>query len=438
MATKAKSNEIQLPPLELQSAGETKSQQEVNLLRVLPSVGYPTLLLLLADAFKNWAEWIVLDFSAKQVKIRFQIDGLWSERPALERPVGDYLLATLKQIALLDYRQRDARQEGSFDARYEKRKYRCHVRSQAVPSGERVAIRVELPRPQPENLPDMGMREKSFQQVKSFFGHKTGLIVLATLPGDGASTAWKGIKAAGDRFSSDYVTVEPRGSREEEVINVGAINYDSVEDFDKVLDGLLLREPDAIFVTNVNDGRILRSAFQKGRQAQRLVVVQIASRSAAEALFRLQILGLTPGQLSEGLIGIVAQRLVRRLCDRCKEAYDPDPATLSKLGIPAGRVRQFYKPFDPAAYTTVDSKGNPVPPPDCPDCGGSGFFGRLGLFEVLENDDLLKQILRQKKKLPEAMQLLRQGGRRSFREEGIAALALGQTGMAELQRVLKT
>lgn len=436
--TSEKKAEIVLPPLVLNAAGDSESQRDVNLQKVLPSPGYPTLVLLLAEAMKVWAELVVLDYTSQQVSVRFQVDGQWRDMPPMDRPTGDYMLVSLKQLANLDYRVRDERQAETIQGKLEKHKYKIRIVCEPVPSGERVVLRLELPRPKPSNYIEMGMREKVHERVKQFFKQGSGLIVSATLPGDGASTAWNGLRSSGDRFMADYVTFEAKGRIEDDVINVGSVTYQSPGTFATELQQLLLKEPDAVFFSNVRTPDIMRSIVDVGLASGRLMAVQIEARTAVEALYRLQILGMTPGEISKHLVGVVVQRLARRLCHDCREAFEPDPATLTKLGIQPGRVRELYREFDPAAYTTQDSKGNPIPPPVCPNCGGSGYFGRIGLFEVLSNDDTVKQILKQNLPYAQAVQAWKQAGNPTFREEGIAAVAVGVTGIEELQRVLRS
>lgn len=439
MATKTKAQpEIVLPALAFKAAGSTPVQVELNLAKVLKSPGYPTLVLLLADAVQKWTQRIVLDYTAQQVSIKFQIDGLWIDMPPLDRPTGDFMLATLKQLCNLDYREREARQENSFQGQLESRKFKFHVTTQGVPSGERVLIRIDLPRPEPADLAAMGMRPKVVERVKALLQKSPGLLVSAALPGDGASLSWKGLRGAGDRFMSDFVTFEQRGAVEDDVINVGSVQYDSPEVFAEALQKLLLKEPDLIFFSQVRNPSILRQIMDVGVASQRLMVVQIEARSALEAVYRLQILGLSAEEIQQHLVGVVAYRSLRRLCDKCREEFEPDATILAKLGIRPGRVRTFHKQFDPAPYTKLDSKGNPIPPPVCPQCGGIGYFGRTGLFELLENDDTLKGLLRQKTKYPDAVARWRAAGNPTFREEGVAAIALGLTSIEELQRILKS
>ncbi|MBL8892534.1 MAG: Flp pilus assembly complex ATPase component TadA [Planctomycetaceae bacterium] len=434
----ANAPEIVLPPLAFKAAGNSDTQRDVNLARVLRSPGYPTLVLLMADAVTKWADRVVLDFTAQQVTVKYQVDGIWTDMPPMDRPTGDFMLATLKQLCNLDYLDRESRQEASITGQLDSFKYKFHIRCQGVPTGERVQIRVDLPRPQPAQLIEMGMREKAHERVRQMLKRGKGLLVSAALPGDGASMSWKGLRAAGDRFMSDFVTFEQKGAIEDDVINVGSVVYDSEEAFPQKFRELLLKEPDTIFFSQVRSPQIMRQIVESGLSSNRLMVVQIDARSAVEAIYRLQILGVTSEEIQQHLIGVVAHRSMRRLCVKCREPFEPDPNVLAKLGIPVGRVRQFYKQFDPAAYTTLDSKGNPIPPPVCPTCGGTGYFARVGLFEVLENDATLQTILKARRKYADAVQAWRAAGNPTFRDEGLALLALGVSSIEELQRVLKS
>lgn len=429
--------EPELPTIEIEASGPNPAEQWVNGEKVQTSPGYPPLLMLLADAFGNWVQSVVLDSNADAVHVRFQIDGLWRDMQAMDRQTGDYVNAVLKQISGMDFRNRESAQKGSFKAKWYFKKFECEVRSEPVPTGERTLIKIALPRPEPETLVEMGMRQKSFETFKGFFSRGSGLIIAATQPGDGASTLWKGVKAAGDRFMSDYVTLEPAGEQEPEVINVNSVTYDKNQTFHDALNKLFLREPDAVFIPNLRDPETLKTTIELNEKYQRLVAVQIEANSAADAIYRMLVLGMKPDVLSRQLFGVISSRLVRKLCDNCKQPYEPDPATLSRLGIPQGRVRQFFAPFDPYQFAEVDKNGNQILPPPCENCQGVGYFGRLGLFEMFEMDDDLRRLVSGMRPLPEMVELLRRKQVRSYREEGIAAIALGQTSIEEIQRVLQ-
>jgi len=121
---------------------------------------------------------------------------------------------------------------------------------------------------------------------------------------------------------------------------------------------------------------------------------------------------------------VLSQRLIRKLCENCREAYAPTPQVLKQLGIPEGRIETLYRP--PQQREEV-----------CPECGGVGYKGRTGLFELLVVGDTLRQVLGSKPKLDLLRQAARKDGMRGLQEEGILLVAKGITSLPELMRVLK-
>jgi type II secretory ATPase GspE/PulE/Tfp pilus assembly ATPase PilB-like protein len=135
---------------------------------------------------------------------------------------------------------------------------------------------------------------------------------------------------------------------------------------------------------------------------------------------------------------VVNQRLVRRLCENCKQPFQPAPQLLQKLGIPPGRVEAFYAKYQPPPpEQLVDEKGNPIPPPVCEVCGNLGFVERIGIFELLEINDSIRETLLASPDLESLMAAAKASGFLSLREEGIAVVAKGITSIDELQRVLQ-
>jgi type II secretory ATPase GspE/PulE/Tfp pilus assembly ATPase PilB-like protein len=133
---------------------------------------------------------------------------------------------------------------------------------------------------------------------------------------------------------------------------------------------------------------------------------------------------------------VVNQRLIRKLCETCREAVQPTPELLQRLGIPAGRVQVLYREKQPLppGQEPPRKKGEPL---ICPNCNGLGYRGRTAIYEILVVDDNLRQALAGQPKLDTIKQLSRQAGNRALQEEGILLVALGTTSIAELQRVLK-
>jgi len=162
------------------------------------------------------------------------------------------------------------------------------------------------------------------------------------------------------------------------------------------------------------------------RDDDRLVITNVHAKDAAEALLRMLQLKVPQRDFVAVVTAVLCTRLIRKLCDACKVAYVPTPDLLKKLGIPQSKVEALYR----------------VPKPEeiekpCKECGGLGFKGRTGLFELLVVDDQIREILLKQPKLELLRKAARMTGMRTFQEEGLLLVAKGVTSLAELQRVLK-
>src|SRR5262249_31805424 len=142
------------------------------------------------------------------------------------------------------------------------------------------------------------------------------------------------------------------------------------------------------------------------------------------------VLKIPPADLAGAVTGVLNVRLVRKLCEKCREAYPPPPEGLKQLGLPAGRVESLYRtptqPIDPKKPEVV-----------CDQCLGIGYLGRTGIFELLTVDDDLRQVLTTVPKMENLRAVARKSKHRSLQEEGVLLVARGTTSLQELLRVLK-
>jgi len=166
----------------------------------------------------------------------------------------------------------------------------------------------------------------------------------------------------------------------------------------------------------------------------RLGIVSTRAKDSADTIVRLLALKVPPESLSNTLRGVVYARLIRKLCEQCRQAVQPTPEMLQRLGIPAGRVQVLYQEKQPLQPGEQRKRGEPE---ICPACKGLGYNGRTAIFEVLIVDDKIKQAILKAPNVETLKKLARAGGNRSLQEEGILLVAQGTTSVAELQRVLK-
>ncbi|HEX6985950.1 MAG TPA: ATPase, T2SS/T4P/T4SS family, partial [Planctomycetaceae bacterium] len=155
-----------------------------------------------------------------------------------------------------------------------------------------------------------------------------------------------------------------------------------------------------------------------------MVFSTVHANDTVTALYRLLELGVEPFMVANSLTALIGQRLVRRLCPDCKEAYKPNPDLVRKAGLPPEKVEFFYRPPK-------------VPAEDCPTCGGLGYYGRIGVYELLVLTDRIRDLVREKAPASAVKAEARKDGMLSMREEGLRLVARGVTSIDELLRVVK-
>ena len=426
------------PPIEFFAAGETAEEQEANLKSVKLSPGFEPAADLCAEAILKDATMTVLDYSAQQVALRFQIDGLWHSGAPMDREEGDYMLASLKQLAGVDYRERRARQSGNFGTMYLKKKQKFKLVSQGIKTGERVALYLDYKRPPLDSCEDLGMRASMITQLHGIVNDsEMGLLVTSAVPSEGFTKVWRAALDTCDRLTRDYYTIEHVGKNEPEVINVYPIEYDSAKGEDPMspLEQLMLKEPDVLAFPDLETGDLLNKIVDHSIAHTLPTFTRIPGKHCIDALLRLMVLKPDVKKLADRLTAVLTMRLIRLLCEDCKIGFQPPPKMLQQLGLPQGRIAQLFRPmvYRPGM---VDEDDNEVEP--CATCCGIGYRGRTGLFELLMINDELRAAMVSDPKMGNLAAIAKRHRHVSMQMEGIVLIAGGKTSIEELQRVLKS
>lgn len=428
--------EYDRPPVSFTPAGDDDEARNANLKMVKPSPGYFTVSVLIAEAIVKRSEVTVLDYTANQVTVRYQIDGLWHAGAPMDRETGDYMLATLKQLAGMDYRERRARQTGSFATEYQKSKQKVRVVSQGVKTGERVAVYLTWKKDLLETVEELGMRSSMVAKLKEVLRRDDShLLLVSAKPGEGYTSAWRGVLSACDRLTRDFFVIEEEALVEQEVINFGSITFDKGKGETAMtpLPQLLLKEPNVLAFNNIPDGGALNDMMKVSTEHDMPIFVRGPGRNCIDALLR--VLALKPDleQLANMLTMVVCMRKLRKLCQTCKVAYKPHPDLLQKLGLPEGRISELHRPFVYRAGM-VDEDEEEIEP--CKECGGIGYYGLTGIFEMLEVNEKMRSALLKKPNQQTLKAIARNSRQVSIRQEGALLIAQGITSVEELQRVL--
>jgi type II secretory ATPase GspE/PulE/Tfp pilus assembly ATPase PilB-like protein len=417
------------PPVELTAmGGENDQANQANLIRSRQSPGFVLAKEVLATAFGNEAEKVMLDYTQAGVAVKHQLDGVWHDVEPLDRESGDVMLAVLKTLANLNAGERRARQDGKFGAELAGKKYTTQLTSQGVQTGERVVLSLVGQKSPVDSLEIAGMRPKMLEQIKEIASQQGGLLLVSSLPSGGLTTTMTLLLKSLDRYMRDFFTVEDAAAHEPDVENVTRMPFDAAagQTPADVFASLFRKQPGVIVVPNLADAKTVGMLCEQAMEDS-FVIGTLRAKEAVEAPLRLLALNVPASQLAPPLKAVLNIRLVRKLCEACRQAYPPNPELLKKLGIPAGKVQAFYQP--------------PPLPEDpkliCKVCRGIGYKGRTAIFELLVVDDQFRDALVKQPQIEALKKVARAAGQRGLQEEGIVLVAKGLTSLQELQRVLK-
>ena len=417
------------PPVKLEAAGGDERDNRANTLSARQSPGFNDTRGLVAETLSRRADATMLEFAQEQVAVRYMIDGVWHNDEPKERETADPILEVLKTLCGLNPQERQARQKGAFTVNYDSIDYSAALTSQGTATGERVVIQFENEKVQFKTLDELGMRAKMQEQILEVLNGTTGLVLFSGMPASGLRSSTNVLLQKTDRFTREFMAVEDEAQPYERVENIPVTTYRSDADASedqrlmKVLVKLFRMEPDVLVMRDLIDGESLNFVCEQINE-KCMVVGTVRAKDCAEALLRVLALKLPPKTFARVITAVLNQRLIRTLCNECKEAYAPTPQVLQQLGIPPGRVQAFYRPPQ-------------EPDGVCPECNGVGYKGRTAIYELITVNDTMRKLVATGAKMDQIRQAARKAGMQNLQAEGIVLVAKGITSLQELMRVMK-
>ena len=412
--------------VELKPVGEDNQKNQADLILARQSMGFVPTKNLLADSVKRRAERIMMDFDKEAVTVRYQIDGVWHEADSQERETGDEMLAVLKRISAVDPEERRKKQGGKFFAGFNGTKYSGSLVSQGTKTGERAIVQLDSGGVDFDSLADLGMRDKMEEQLKEVLGADTGFVLFSAPPAGGLTTTMLIAEKSTDRYMRDLVALQDFNNVDPVAENIESYTFGDGVDVEKELERLIRREPNGLIMKDLVSANVVKMLCKEAAD-NKIVFGAVRAKEAVEALLRVLMLKAPAKEFAPVIQAVLNQRLTRRLCEECKEAYTPPPSLLKKLGIPAGRVEHFYRPPE-----AIDPKDEP-----CKACEGIGYRGRIAIFELLLINDKMREALIKQPKLDVLRAVAKKAGHRTLQDEGIVLVVRGLTSLPEVLRVLK-
>ena len=378
---------------------------------------------LVYDAVLRRATDIHMEPTTEQLSIRYRIDGILHAAEPFDRPTGDAVLNVFKVLAALDISEKRKPQDGSFGAKLEGRELEFRVATSGSKSGEKMVMRILDNATGVSRLDDAGMRTKLVAEIRSLVTQPHGMFLCCGPTGSGKTTTLYACLREIDRFQKNIITVEDPIEYHLDNITQMEINTKSGQTFAGSLRSILRQDPDVIMIGEIRDQETAMIACQAATTGH-MVFSTVHSNDTITALFRLLDLGVEPFMIASALSAVLGQRLVRVLCEACKEPYKPKPEFLKKANLPADKVDVFYRrPENPEQV--------------CPQCGGTGYLGRTGIFELLVITEPMRDLIRDNPAQNAIKAEARKNGMIYLQEDGLRQVIQGRTSIEELLRVVK-
>jgi type II secretory ATPase GspE/PulE/Tfp pilus assembly ATPase PilB-like protein len=378
---------------------------------------------LVYDAIMRRATDVHLEPKSDELSIRYRIDGVMYPAEPFDRSVGDAVINIFKVLGAMDITEKRKPQDGSFRAELEKRMIDFRVATQGTREGEKLSLRILDQANSVSRLEDLGMRRQIQEGIRSVISQPHGLFLCCGPTGAGKSTTLYAAINALDSYQQNIITVEDPVEYKMANVTQIEINTKAGQTFGGSLRSILRQDPDVVMIGEIRDEETAKIACQAANTGH-MVFSTVHANDTLSALYRLTDLGVEPFLLSSALSGILGQRLVRKLCDDCKEAYKPSAETLKQLGLPGDKVSDFHRP--PANSEIA-----------CPTCAGLGYRGRVGVYELFVVTDRIRDMIREGAQLTAIRAEARKNGMLYLKEEGLRLVVKGVTSLDELLENVK-
>jgi type II secretory ATPase GspE/PulE/Tfp pilus assembly ATPase PilB-like protein len=410
------------------------AEDPTRVARARGSKGYKAAMQMVYDATLQRATDIHLEPERNQIAVRFRVDGILQKSDPFSRAMGDAVINIFKVLSDMDIVEKRKPQDGSFSARVEGRVVDFRVATAGSVAGEKLTMRVFDRGQQILDLNRVGMRETILNQVMNLLSQPHGMIIVCGPTGSGKSTTLYSCLNQIDRFQKNVMTIENPVECQVHNVTQIEVNLKAGKTFASELRSMLRQDPDVIMIGEIRDAETAEIACQAA-QTGHLVFTTIHANDTVTALVRLLDLGVQPATLASAVSAVLGQRLVRLLCPDCRVRYKPNPEMLQKANLPVDKIKHFYRPPDPEERKT--EQGEDGEPAVCETCGGTGYKGRAGIFELLVVNDRLRELIRHNPNVNALRQEAVKSGMKYLQEDGLRQVIQGKTSIQELLRVCK-
>ena len=390
----------------LQASGDAYSQPVVRLISAL-----------FADAVERGASDIHFEPEQSFLRIRYRIDGVLRQIRSLHKTYWPAMAVRIKVMSKMNIAETRAPQDGRISLMLTGRAVDFRVSSQATSHGENIVLRILDRQKGIVPLDGLGLEAGQLQLLKRMIARPEGIILVTGPTGSGKTTTLYSVLNHINNDGLNIMTLEDPVEYPMTLIRQTSVNEAAKMDFGNGIRSLMRQDPDVILVGEIRDEDTATMAFRAAMTGHQ-VYSPLHTTSAVGAIPRLLAIGIVPDILAGNIIGVVAQRLVRRLCKHCKQAYQASPSERSMTGAKSDKA--------PTLYRAVG----------CDQCDYQGYRGRMAIIEILKMDGDLDELVAHRATGREMHKAAVAKGFRTLADDGIRRVLDGSTSLEELMRVV--
>jgi general secretion pathway protein E/type IV pilus assembly protein PilB len=374
--------------------------------------------LIILEAFRRRASDIHLEPLERKFRVRYRIDGVLHEVESPPRRLQSAIISRVKIMAGMSIAEKRLPQDGRIQINVMGRDLDLRVSVLPANHGETIVMRILDKSSLMLGLPQLGFLSDDQQTFERLIGLSDGILLVTGPTGSGKTTTLYACLNAINKPDRKIITVEDPVEYQLSGINQVQVRADIGMTFAMALRSILRQAPNIIMIGEIRDFETAEIAVNASLTGH-LVFSTLHTNDAPSAITRLIDIGVKPFLVASSIRAIMAQRLVRRICARCKEEHPPTEAELHLLGPAAAQMAQAQ---------LFKGKG-------CPECNGTGYRGRLGIFEVFALDDIVRHMINDQVAAGELRAQARRIGMRTLREDGLRKVVGGMTTLEEVFRV---
>lgn len=393
--------------------------------------GYKTACDIFTDAAWRRASNIVFSPTPQNYDVIYHIDGAALKQPTISKDQMEYFIHFIKNLADLDPNEKRKPQKGKFRTRQDKEDTDWEVAIAGSTAGEQIRLK-RIAQQDTKKLADINLTPEQYEQLNRIRELKQGLFIISGPQKTGVTTTFCALLKNHDAFTNSISTLEKQPSVELSNVtqNVFTLSDTGTTTYSKRLQTIIRMGLDIVGVAECQDSETAQTICAAAKD-DKIVYAILKAESVTQALGKWMKLVGDRNLATEALLGISNQRLFRKLCDECKQAYEPNKELLRKFNIPAEKAKVLYRP----GKVQYDKHGKPT---TCENCQGTGFVDRMAVFEIITINDQLRKAVQQSKSLSEIGAHFRGAKMLGLQQQALRRAISGATAINEVVRVFSS